>query len=208
MFRKDIFYGGSLYNIPEYRNNPKRFSREDRDLFFHHPIPPPPSSRCSSADDLENEAKDHHQDKATAAAADEGDNDKNEVSSPLQSDRRDETKWSKSNLICCRPKSNAKSVAAFKKIVTDLSLLEDSIFLLFAASNFLTSFGFNVPYVFTVDRAISQGMDKKSAAMLLSVIGIANTLGRIALGYLSDRPWINRLYLYNMALAICGISKL
>jgi hypothetical protein len=38
-------------------------------------------------------------------------------------------------------------------------------------------------------------------------VGIANTIGRIVLGFLSDRQWINRLYLYNMSLAICGIGE-
>ena len=38
------------------------------------------------------------------------------------------------------------------------------------------------------------------------VIGIANTIGRIVLGFISDRGWIKRLYLYNICLAICGLS--
>ena len=56
------------------------------------------------------------------------------------------------------------------------------------------------------DRARQElNIEEKSASYLLSVIGIANTLGRIFLGYVSDRKWINRLYLYNICLAICGI---
>ena len=95
--------------------------------------------------------------------------------------------------------------------------------MMYATSNFLTSIGFNVPYVFTVvgqamgmfitylmtalqDRALKWGMDGKQAAFLLSVIGIANTIGRIILGWLSDRREINRLYLYNSCLVVCGVS--
>ena len=51
------------------------------------------------------------------------------------------------------------------------------------------------------------GIEKDDASFLLSIVGIANTLGRIVLGFLSDRQWINRLYLYNMSLAICGIGN-
>lgn len=43
--------------------------------------------------------------------------------------------------------------------------------------------------------------------MLLAVIGIANTVGRIILGYISDKPWVNRLLVYNMCLTICGLCK-
>lgn len=50
-------------------------------------------------------------------------------------------------------------------------------------------------------------MDKDDASFLLSVVGIANTIGRIVLGFLSDKQWINRLYLYNFSLAGCGIGK-
>ena len=38
------------------------------------------------------------------------------------------------------------------------------------------------------------------------MIGISNTVARLCLGWLSDREWINRLYLYNTCLVICGIS--
>ena len=49
-------------------------------------------------------------------------------------------------------------------------------------------------------------MDGKDAAFLLSVIGISNTAARLILGWLSDRSWINRLYLYNSCLVVCGVS--
>ena len=62
--------------------------------------------------------------------------------------------------------------------------------------------------LFPQDRAILIGIDKDDASFLLSVVGIANTLGRIVLGFLSDRQWINRLYLYNMSLALCGLGEI
>ena len=60
--------------------------------------------------------------------------------------------------------------------------------------------------IFLQDRAKLLNIDTYDAGFLLSVIGIANTLGRIILGYISDRPWVNRLYLYNGCLAVCGIG--
>jgi MCP family monocarboxylic acid transporter-like MFS transporter 14 len=47
----------------------------------------------------------------------------------------------------------------------------------------------------------------KDAGFLLSIVGISNTLSRVVLGYISDKPWVNRLYLYNIALTICGLGK-
>ena len=51
--------------------------------------------------------------------------------------------------ICgCIPASGTAS-KAFKQMM-DFSLLKDGIFIMFAFSNFLTSIGFNVPYVYLV----------------------------------------------------------
>lgn len=88
----------------------------------------------------------------------------------------------------------------------DFSLLKDPVFILFTLSNFCTSIGFNVPYVYILPQAEERGINKKDASYLLAVIGVANTLGRIVLGYVSDKPWVNRLLIYNLCLTVCGIS--
>jgi len=153
MGRKDIFYSGSLYNIPEFKDNPHTYRRSMRKI-----------------------------------ATETG-----------QLSRGDENAK-----ICCCTVSD-KNARVFRQMV-DFSLFRDPIFLMYAVSNFLTSIGFNVPYVYTVDRARGWDIDEKEAAFLLSIIGIANTLGRLFLGWLSDQRIINRLYLYNSCLVLCGIS--
>lgn len=50
-------------------------------------------------------------------------------------------------------------------------------------------------------------IDSNRTATLLAVVGISNTVSRVVLGYISDLPRINRLYLYNVALTICGLGK-
>ena len=58
------------------------------------------------------------------------------------------------------------------------------------------------------DRAVNElEIGKEDAKYLLSIVGIANTIGRVVLGFIADRPWVNRLYLYNTSLAICGLCK-
>lgn len=98
-----------------------------------------------------------------------------------------------------------REVNVFQKYV-DISILKDPVFILFTISNFLTSIGFYVPYVYVLPQAEERGINKKDASYLLAVIGIANTVGRIILGYISDKPWINRLLIYNLSLTICGIA--
>ncbi|CAG9864488.1 unnamed protein product, partial [Phyllotreta striolata] len=88
----------------------------------------------------------------------------------------------------------------------DCSLFRDVIFLLFSFSNLLTSIGFNVPYVYLVPKARGLKMTIERAGMLISIIGASNTIGRVILGYISDKPWIDRLSIYNWSLTICGTA--
>ena len=72
---------------------------------------------------------------------------------------------------------------SFKEIIQsfiDFSLFYDLIFMYFAASNFLTCLGFNAPYIFIVDQAISLGVEKHKADILLSTIGDAFFINHIS----------------------------
>ena len=51
------------------------------------------------------------------------------------------------------------------------------------------------------------GIGKGEASFLISVIGISNIIGKLGFGYISDLPRVNRLNLYNMCLAMCGLSE-
>ena len=92
------------------------------------------------------------------------------------------------------------------KQMCDFSLLKDVIFLMFVISNFFTSIGFNMPFIFLTDRAVDEGIDAESAKWLVSAIGISNTFGRVFFGFLADRKGVNRLMLYNTSLTICGVA--
>lgn len=183
MFRKDALYSGSLVNIPEYRADPVGFTGSLVRL--------PPGE-----DAIRTETGSVHLADDTVK-------------------------------VCgCVPCSK-QSYYAFMEMM-DLSLLKDPIFILFSISNFCTSIGFNVPYVYikvkvvcvlvceskmlfdlfvvTQDKALDIGIVSEQASFLLAVIGIANTVGRVVLGYISDKPWLNRLWLYNSSLTVCGLG--
>ncbi|XP_067143093.1 monocarboxylate transporter 12-like [Centruroides vittatus] len=152
LYRKDIFYSGSLLNIPEYRSNPN---------LYHSQI----------------------------------------ISIPKQ-ETTEIAKSTLTKLFGC-----SKEMQDTFKEMMDFHLMKNIIFLMFGFSNFFTNIGFNVPYVYSKDRALETGIaGNEDASFLLSIIGIANTLGRVLLGYLSDKPWVNRLWLYNSCLTICGLS--
>uniref|UniRef100_T1GDJ5 Major facilitator superfamily (MFS) profile domain-containing protein n=1 Tax=Megaselia scalaris TaxID=36166 RepID=T1GDJ5_MEGSC len=88
----------------------------------------------------------------------------------------------------------------------DFELFKDWVFIIFVVSNFCTSIGFNVPYVYLPSVAKDYKLSITESSTLLGIIGIANTVGRIILGYFSDKAYVNRLLVYNICLTVCGIS--
>lgn len=102
----------------------------------------------------------------------------------------------------------SKSTWSSFKEMTDITLFKDPVFMLFSFSNLLTSIGFCVPYIYLPDRAHQLGIDEKRGSFLVSAIGIGNMLGRLIFGYLSDKPCVNRLMMYNTVLTICGIISM
>ncbi|KAL1494287.1 hypothetical protein ABEB36_009910 [Hypothenemus hampei] len=168
MNKPDIFYQGSLMNIPSYRSRLDlkhgESGLERRHSSFGYKFKRPRSSI-------------------------EDDDDEEEEDTKL------------CGVIPCSPETKDTLRA-----MLDFSLFKNPIFILFSASNLLTSIGFNIPYVYLVPKAKEIGINIEMAGMLISIIGASNTIGRIVLGYLSDKPWINRLQVYNWCLTLCGIA--
>lgn len=163
--RPDIFYQGSLMNIPSYRSRLDLKPGEDGLIERRH-------SSYSY--------RKHH----------------------YHPDDNDEEESKLCGVIPCSPETKDTL-----REMLDFSLFKDPIFIVFSTSNLLTSIGFNIPYVYLVPKAKELGLEVTTATMLISIIGATNTIGRIVLGYVSDKPWINRLQVYNWCLTLCGIGE-
>lgn len=89
--------------------------------------------------------------------------------------------------------------------IIDLTLFKSMTFNVICLSGFITFLGFFVPFMFLAARAVDTGVDKESASFLLSIIGVTNTVGRVACGALSDHPKVNVLFVNNFALTVGGL---
>ena len=87
-----------------------------------------------------------------------------------------------------------------------LTKITNTQFVLFSFLNFVMYFWYDVPYVFLVDKTISEGSSDSSAAFLIFIIGIVHTIGNIVCGFLGDRKWINRNVLYGLSMVFNGSS--
>lgn len=114
-------------------------------------------------------------------------------------------------------------VDSFYEMV-DMTLLRNPIFLIFLISNFLTSIGYHVPYIFlkvsfylmkhiikvVISRVQQRIMELKVASesdtgYFTAIIGISSTVSRLVFGYLSDHSFVNRLWLYIVSVTLCGL---
>ncbi|XP_005113013.3 monocarboxylate transporter 12 [Aplysia californica] len=88
----------------------------------------------------------------------------------------------------------------------DWTLLWDPVFLILAASHTICSF--NYPNVFLIlpAHAFLNGQSADSSALLLSIVGITDLLGRVVFGYLSDLSFLRtrRRYGYIICMYITG----
>ncbi|KAL3886291.1 hypothetical protein ACJMK2_026298 [Sinanodonta woodiana] len=90
----------------------------------------------------------------------------------------------------------------------DVSILTNLSFILICLGNVLAMLGFYVPYVYLVDKATLQGIDKHRAAFLLSVIGITSTFGRVVSGIMADCIRGRNLIINNFAMVFAGAAVL
>lgn len=88
----------------------------------------------------------------------------------------------------------------------DLSLMRNQIFLIFSVSNFLTSIGYHIPFIFLKDWIVDNRIGSpQETGFFTSIIGLFSTISRLVFGYISDHSFVNRLWLYTISVTFCGI---
>ena len=66
--------------------------------------------------------------------------------------------------------------------------------------------GYFVPFTYISDMATSKGISRHDAVFLISIIGISTTAGRILLGWIADRPWVDAVTLHICEVLIGGVA--
>lgn len=90
----------------------------------------------------------------------------------------------------------------------DYSLIKSPSFLLIALNACFLCLGFYTTYIFIKDCAIQAGVPERTAFWLISIIGLANTTGRILFGVLANLPFIDFQWLTSGGVIIGGIATM
>ncbi|XP_059054015.1 monocarboxylate transporter 13-like [Achroia grisella] len=107
-----------------------------------------------------------------------------------------------------RERRGVFTIAARRVLATmlDPKLLKKCSFLFLCSSGCLTYMGLLVPYVFIQDRNTIAGLDPTHTKLFVSAIGLANSLGRLAMGALACK--VDPVKLYMVACCISGVSTI
>ncbi|GFO46887.1 monocarboxylate transporter 12-like [Plakobranchus ocellatus] len=93
----------------------------------------------------------------------------------------------------------------FKLFANTLSILGNPCFTVYTVSSLLASMTFLMPPVYIVDRAIELGVEKRQAALALSMVGAGNMLGRLLVGFIADHFFDN--FVWNViCLVLSGVA--
>ncbi|GFT63007.1 monocarboxylate transporter 12 [Nephila pilipes] len=90
-----------------------------------------------------------------------------------------------------------------------LSLLKNYVFLIFSFCTIFQYLGLMIPPMYLFHMVVEIGIATTfQASLLLSILGISNTIGKIAIGLLKDITSWNDLYIYTICLLISGIATI
>lgn len=90
------------------------------------------------------------------------------------------------------------------KNMFDFRMLMELHFFLLNLSSMILSVWFIVPYFFL--NSYMKDYNVEGGATMISIIGVASSIGIVALGWTGDQPWVNVTKTYAICLIVCGVS--
>lgn len=94
------------------------------------------------------------------------------------------------------------------KEMLDISIFCQPLYTIFFISNFLLYAWYDIPYFYLPNSASSTGLTDDQGSLIISVIGIGNTIGQVAFGLIADFPQVNNSLVYGIGMFLCGVSIL
>ncbi|KAI7880218.1 MFS general substrate transporter [Lichtheimia hyalospora FSU 10163] len=107
--------------------------------------------------------------------------------------------------LCLRERVKTANKTTKLSQIFDFGVLKDPNFVLWVLGSMIGLMGFFVPYFFLPAYVSYLGLSTKDSATVIAVLSAANFLGRITIGYISDR--IGRLNTDIIFLILAGLSS-
>ncbi|XP_056648767.1 monocarboxylate transporter 14-like isoform X2 [Diorhabda sublineata] len=88
----------------------------------------------------------------------------------------------------------------------DLSLIKNPVFIVIILLNFMGFIALYIPFVFIGEATEKDDISKDQSTLLISLMGITNTVGRIVCGFIADFPKVNTLLVNNVCMIVMSIA--
>uniref|UniRef100_A0A674HV83 Solute carrier family 16 member 5 n=1 Tax=Taeniopygia guttata TaxID=59729 RepID=A0A674HV83_TAEGU len=108
-----------------------------------------------------------------------------------------------------KPKEETKCLQMLQKYLAFDIFCQNKGYQIYTVGVTWMMMGFALPHVYLVPYAIHHGVEKRKAALLISIIGVINIFIRPLTGLLSGHRVFTgrRIYLFSLAVLLCGLSN-
>ncbi|XP_072033382.1 uncharacterized protein [Amphiura filiformis] len=111
-----------------------------------------------------------------------------------------------SSTLFPNPQPSTESKTFMEEMLILVNLFKNRFFIFFCLSNLFVCIGYQLPYMYFKAFALSMGLGEDSWVLILSVMGITNTIGRVLVGFMFNYVHTDhgRLYGFAMSMIIAG----
>ncbi|VUZ41854.1 unnamed protein product, partial [Hymenolepis diminuta] len=103
-----------------------------------------------------------------------------------------------------KPPKSSKSFTQRVVDLFDLTLFCNGAFIIFSVSSITLQLAYFVPFVYFYTFVIETGLTKEDALMMITILGILHTFGRLFGGILANIPCVDIVLLTGVSFILCG----
>ncbi|XP_060079659.1 monocarboxylate transporter 3-like [Ylistrum balloti] len=105
-----------------------------------------------------------------------------------------------------RPAMTSESVdiSTFRRVLRELRLWKNRVFIVWTLSITSVMFGFYIPYVHLVSYAEDIGISPDQGSIFVMLLGASTAIGRISFGKIVQLGFLNRIHMHQISMVITG----
>ncbi|XP_030196310.1 monocarboxylate transporter 7 isoform X1 [Gadus morhua] len=93
-----------------------------------------------------------------------------------------------------------------KAKLLDFSILREGSFICYSLFGLFATLGFFAPPLYIIELSVSRGVERERASCMLSIMAVAEVVGRLSAGWLLSRPWVRRQKLMVLLGCVVGMT--
>ncbi|OWF53663.1 uncharacterized protein LOC110446130 [Mizuhopecten yessoensis] len=100
--------------------------------------------------------------------------------------------------------SESVDMSAFRRVLKELRLWKNRVFIVWTLAITSVMFGFYIPYVHLVSYAEDIGIPPERGSIFVMLLGASTAIGRISFGKIVQLGFLNRIHMHQISMVITG----